>query len=484
MKRLIGCVLPLCMILLAASCDKDKKEKNSITYEMEDIVIPMTFDTFTSKDDVVIENEDTSLMCVRKSYLDDVLQKEVIDGFTYLAVWLAQNQYPFYRKVERSWTESSDDGDLVHMETSRADVSKCLSEGEYKLCTSIFVNERKKPRLNDSDGPINPQFYFDESTHEYHPVAMFVDIPDENIYGGMTYPLEFGDGASIMIEDMMATKGSVDPSITMKIEAKDKYIADTSSIKIGLEKFIVDAGVQLHIAIDVGVKWASKKVWLVRIYYPVPSLDEFKAVADAHFDADMKLVAKAKVGGELPEKFQEFPICTFANVNVVFFVGPVPVIIDCAPQLILGCNLEGAAGAGIYAEGKVESSLEAGGYYENGWHKVWNTKCDTQFSFGAEITGDLEAYVGLFVKVPVKIDKLVGPYVKVGPRLEGEVHGRGYFDLVGQDMKGEFEAKAGVSVGGEFGAEIKFMSWNIAKWTTRFDAWRYDFLDYKYPPED
>lgn len=485
MKRFISFILPLCLVIGAASCKKEgKEESNVLRYEMEDIVIPMTFDTFTNKDDVIIDSpKDTSRMSVRKSYLNDVLQKEIIDSLTYLAVWLAPDQYPFYRLVTGSETDESDE--YIHLKVSRADVSNCLGEGEYKLCTSVFVNPAETPRYS-STGKINPDFYYEEATGEYHPVAMFVDVPDPDLesIGELPLPLKFGDGSAILVEDMVRTKGGIDPSINMKLEVKDKFIPDTSIVKIGLERFIMDTGVQLHLAIDVGVRIASKEVWIFTVYYPVPTLDEFKVVADAHFDADMKLIAKAKIEGDLPDKFKDFPLFTFANLNMVFFVGPVPVVIDCCPQLIIGCDMYGSAGAGFYAEGKVESALEAGGYYENGWNKVWKHECNTEFDCGLEVAGDVEASIGLFVKIPVKIDKLVGPYVQVGPRVEGEAHGRGALSLVDGEAKGEFEAKAAVSVGGEFGAEIKFMSWNIAKWTVRFDAWKYEFLDFKYPSDN
>lgn len=117
MKASAKFLLLASFVLFAAamsSCNKSASTEDPTPPEehytsMNDIVIGMTFDTFLSPDDVVIENDDTTSMIVSKPYLES-LGKEIVEQITYIALWLAPTDYPFYRQVMKC-----EDADADHL---------------------------------------------------------------------------------------------------------------------------------------------------------------------------------------------------------------------------------------------------------------------------------------------------------------------------------------------------------------------------------
>lgn len=244
-KKLMAAALAICAIILAPSCGKDDPEQPEKEYTMEDIVLPMTFDRFLDKNDVVIENTDTSSILVSKVFLDEVVKKEIVPDLSYLAVWLKPNQCPFYRLV--TGFEDLGDGRL-RLEVEPADVSCCIPDGEYTFNTDIYRNEAETPRINGAGSPINSDYYFDPLNREYHPVAIFMDSAgqtplDEND----KYEINFESLPGPLLEDYFSQleeagnpdNWTINPSLTISFATKDKYFGkEESSAKTGLNSAV------------------------------------------------------------------------------------------------------------------------------------------------------------------------------------------------------------------------------------------------------
>lgn len=481
-------LLPLAVAF--SSCNKEKEEKGDKQYTMQDIVMSMTFDTFLKEDDVVIENEDTTSLLVSKEYMETVVKKEIVNEITYLAIWLKPGEYPFYRQVQ----DSQDAGDgRIRLLVIPADVSCCLPEGSYHLNTDVYRNEDEKPRLGGAgpNGTINSDYYYNPYYDEYHPVAIFSDHTGMTSVGaGESAEVNFANQSSPMVEDWETTKWTINPSLNIQWETKDKYFGggsdedDEEPFKIGLAYANLEASAGVRLTLDVGVKWNSKKVWFVTIWYPTPCLDEFAAAFNASFEAEYKAVVELNL---THEDEHDYTLFKCSAINAVFMIGPVPVLIDCEPEFIFRYEYSIGGGVGFANEGKISVGVEKGRQYKDGrWNNIENSKpFEAEFRNGIDIHGEFEGQLGLYLKIPLKIDKLVGPYLLVGTRLEAEAKGEYMVEVpysVKPDTHADFEASLDWWAGAEVGAEIKFMNWKIGSAAVEFQLFKKNL--FMWPEED
>lgn len=461
--------LMICAIVLIPSCRKDEPEQPEKEYTMEDIVLPMTFDKFLDMDDVVIENNDTSSLLVSKAFLDEVVKKEIVPDLSYLAVWLKPNQHPFYRLV--TGFEDLGDGRL-RLAVEPADVSCCLPEGEYSLNTDLYRNKAETPRVYGADGPINSDFYFDPFNREYHPVAVFFDSTgqtplDEN----EKYELNFESLPSPLLEDYFnqleeagdPDNWTINPSLTVSFTTKDKYFGkEESSAKIGLESAVLKATAGFRLTLDVGVHVKRKMVGFIPIYYPVPYLDEFAASGNYGFNANYNAIAEMRGAKKFGDDYVLFKV---KAINSVFMLGPVPLLVSADPEFIFRCKGEVSGGIGVRSVGKMEISREQGISYKGGkWRPIENKKPFTRdVQTGFNLNGQLSGQLGVFLKIPVKLDKLAGPYLSVGGQVEAKAEGNVMFEVPRKSEYPAVDFKAVIDMwaGAEFGAEIEFMKWKL-----------------------
>lgn len=470
LEKLMAAALMAFAIVLSPSCSKDDDpEEPEKEYKMEDIVLPMTFDKFLSNEDVVIENSDTSSILVSKAFLDQVVKKEIIPDLSYLAVWLKPNQYPFYRLV----TGAEDLGDgRVRLATEPADVSCCLPEGEFTLNTDIYRNEAEKPRMNGSGSPINSDYYFDPINREYHPVAIFLDSTGQTpLDNNDSYEINFESLPSPLIEEyfkQLEDSGNPDnwtinPSLSVSFATKDKYLGkEEDKSKIGLENAVLKATAGFRLTLDVGVHMKKKKIGIIPIYYPVPYIQEFAASGSYGFNAEYNAISEMRGTKKFGDDYVLFKV---KAINSVFMLGPVPLLVSADPEFIFRCKGEMSGGIGVRSIGKMEISREQGIRYKGGkWSPIENKKPFTRdIHTGFNLNGQLSGQLGMFLKIPVKLDKLAGPFLSVGGQVEAKAEGIIMFEVPKKSEFPSVDFKAAIDmwVGAEFGAELEFMKWKL-----------------------
>lgn len=494
MKTVVKLVLLAAMISLAATMSSCKKDDDTGSSEehytsMNDIVIGMTFDTFLTPDDVAIENDDTTSILVSKPYLES-LGQEIIEQITYIAVWLAPTDYPFYRQVMKS--EDADEGHL-RLTVTRADVSCCLPEGRYNLSTEIYNNGAEDPRIPRMGGAvrqINSDFYYDPYEDEYHPVAVFPDKRScAGVGDGDIYEVNYFNLPSPMVEDIVQQNWSINPSLNIKFDTKNKFFGgdegdDDSNFKVGLEYAKLEASAGVRLTLDVGVRMEEKDLWIVTIYYPCPYLEEFAAAFNAEFKAEYQLIAEFYA---YKSDDKDYPIFKCSAINSVFMIGPIPVLIDCEPEFIFRYEYDVMGGIGIANTGKIEVGCEKGRRYYNGkWSNIDNSKpLTSEFKTGFDLNGRFEGNLGLYLKIPLKIDKLVGPYLMVGSRIEAEANGQVMLEIPrkeGDPLSKDFHLSVDWWAGAQVGAEIKFMDWKIGTPAVEFQLFKKNL--FLWPEED
>lgn len=468
LEKILAAALMICAVVLISSCKKDDPEQPEKEYTMEDIIVPLTWDRFLKADDVIIEKNDTSSLLISTQFLNEVVKKEIVPGLSYLAIWLKPDQYPFYRLV----VGIGDEGDRQRLTVEPADVSCCIPDGEHSFNTDLYRNVMEEPRIVGSGGPINSDYYFDPVNRDYHPVAVFFDstgqMPlDEND----EVEINFKSLPSPLVEDYFSQFDSyvdpdnwtINPSLTISFTTKDKYFGkEDSSAKNGLKRAAVKATAGFKLTVDVGVQMKKKKIGFVPIYYPDPYVKEFAVSGNYGFSADYEAISQMR--GE--KKFgDDYPLFKTSGINTVFMLGPIPLLISADPEFIFRCKGSVTGGIGVSNIGKMEANREQGIQYKGGkWKPIDNKKpFKAEMKTGFNVNGTLSGQLGIFLKVPLKIDKLAGPYLAVGGQIEAKADGSVFFEIPRKSEWPTVDFKATIDMwaGAEFGAEIKFMKWKL-----------------------
>lgn len=470
--------------VIASSCRKDNPEEPEKEYTMEDIVLPMTWDKFLTNEDVVIENADTSSLIVSKAFMDEVVKKEIIPDLTYLAIWLKSNQCPFYRLV--TGCEDTGNGRL-RLAVEPADVSCCIPEGEYSLNTDIYRNEQETPRIGGADGPINGDYYYDPINREYHPVAIFFDEGGQTpLSDNDAYEINFESLPGPMLEDyfkQLDESGNpenwiIDPSLTINFVTKDKYFGkEESNAKIGFQKAELYATAGFKIILDIGTHWKKKKIGFFPIVYPEPFIREFTASGNYGFKSDYTAIAELRGKKKFGDDYVMFKC---KAINSVFWLGPVPLLVSSDPEFIFRCKGDVSGGVGVRSVGKMEISQEQGIQYKGGkWNPIHNKKpFKPEIHTGFDLNGTLSGSLGLLLKVPLKFDKLAGPYLAVGGQVDAKAEGVVMFEVpkTSEFPSVDFKATIDFWAGAELGAEIQFRKWKLASPTIQFKIFNVNFL--------
>lgn len=466
-------VLPLLLV----SCDKadisqGEDGERTDTLKMSQLVIPLTFDKFLDKSDVVICDKDTSAILVRNAYLQKTNNNDIIDSLTFIAAWLAEKEHPFYRRILR--TEIVDGGDLTKMYLGPADVSECLPAGTYDLSTELYYNKKERPRTND--GSFNELYYIDNETNVYHPISVWTRGGDgEN--AGDYLPCNYDSlGDYSLVEDMVADNFSFNPKLTTKLIRRKLYLnSDTTHQKIGFERIEVAIEAGLNFKLDIGTEHKQVKLFGIIPYYTMleyPYMKEFESSLSVDLKTDFKAVLQMTFA---KEKADDVHLGSLKAVDYIFMIGPVPVLISCNPEIVFGYNYRVGASAGLVATGKIDTGIKAGARYKGSWEPVWDSHFDKDLTFGFQLDGELYNLMGIFLKVPVYIDHLAGPYIKAGPCFETKINGQA---SIGDEEHNGITGSSDFLLRGEFGAEIKFLKWSLADWKTYFDFLKVNLVKY------
>lgn len=480
LNRHLAAALMICAAVLTSSCRKDDPEQPEKMYTLEELVLPLTWDKFRYNDDVIIEKPDTSSMIVSESFIDDVVKKEIVPGLSYLAVWLKSNQHPFYRLV--TGCEDLGDGRL-RLSVERADVSCCLPPGEYTLNTDLYRNAAEEPRIGGAGGPINGDYYFDPINREYHPVAIFTDgeagTPlDENDICEINFELLKSPLVEDYFKQLDEDNWSINPTLTISLTTKDKYFGkEESAAKIGIQNATLKSEAGFKITLDVGTHWKKKKLGFIPVYYPVTYLNEFAVSSSYSFSADYAAIAEIRGTKKFGDDYVLFKC---KAINSVFWLGPVPLLVSSDPEFIFRCKGDLTGGVGARSTGKMEINEEHGIRYKDGkWRPIDNSKpFKPELHTGFDLNGKLSGSLGLLLKIPLKFDKLAGPYLSVGGQVDAGAEGTVMFEIPKKSEwpTVDFKAKIDFWAGAELGAEIQFMKWKLASSKVVFKLFNVNLL--------
>jgi hypothetical protein len=168
-----------------------------------------------------------------------------------------------------------------------------------------------------------------------------------------------------------------------------------------------------------------------------------------------------------PNKFT-YPLAKFHGYTFTFMVGPVPVVVNCSPNMY--ARIDGKVTSDFMAGFKYEyeSTFKGGLSYtkDNGWSIIKDLKEEKNVFTFYKPTAEVhaEAGVSFFLGVDVMLYGVAGPSASVGPRLGATA------DLKAKAGEGlDLKAKVDLNINAEVGAKLSILGYDLAEYHKTFD---------------
>ena len=449
----------------------------------------LTYQDFNTPTDVVILNADTTEISVSK----DLADKLGISTFVNhpLGIWHQINQLPYARKA----TAEKLVGDRYILTVEPATLAELIGEKEVQLNTGLYVNndiqEGVVTRAGGVDMPAYAAKYVD-GNQVIHPAV--IHLTDPLGYGkGYHDPDEqptMTRGASddgcydyIVPEQMPVTRASAHHrimSLKQEIKTHKKFAmgeGNSDSLDFDL-KVPIDFELNYFITLNGGVDW--------KLCIPVPSVKKFEAGLDGKFAFSPELTVGFNKEFKIPDDKLKYNILDFEGYSFTFWVGCVPVVIKCQPNLYakIDGKVTGQAVMGIKYE--YENNFKVGVGYKkgDGWGVINEfNEVKNEVSFiRPQVRVHAEAGIGVYLGMDVMIYGVAGPTVAVGPRLGAEADLKVSPFESNWNEKTDFSANINLSVNAVAGAKLKVLGYELGEYKTTFRL-AGPWLLWKYPSD-
>ena len=481
----------------------------------------LSFYDFETTEDVTILNADTTQISVSKALAD----KMGIQSFLGHPMGIWDN--PEHRAYLRRATKEKLEGDRYILQVIPSSIAEVLAgnDKEYQLSTELYVNNdpaSTRTRAAENNTSEFAARYIDEN-NVIHPMVITYRraegdqsgmtrsaTEEEGIYG--TYLPE----QLLGMQDDPATREWYDDAWGFVQKVCGKVSNTFKDIAVGtvewfkkqtqeLEKWLnehteydinwsenntlinIDSSLDKKIPIQMGED--SKDTINVYVKAPVkfnlnynlvlqadgsvvkaPNLRRFEASVDGrfNFEPEVRIGFNGKL--KLPEDKQKMKLVEFDGITVVFTIGYVPFSVDFNPSMFLKFDAELGGKATMGVKYEFDSWFKGGILYKGYGDPMAITESKVTKSKVSFITPTAEftakAGVGLMFGCDIIIDKLAGPEIAVGPKLEAKA-GLTFAPLEKDPV--DFKASVDFSFAGEVGAKIKVWKWELAEWNVDLD---------------
>lgn len=447
----------------------------------------LTYQDFNSPSDVVILNADTTEISVSK----DLADKLGIATFVNhpLGIWHQINQLPYARKA----TAEKLVGDRYILTVEPATLAELIGEKEVQLNTGLYVNndiqEGAITRAGGVDMPAYAAKYVD-GNQMIHPAVIHLTDPlgygkgyhDPDEQPTMTRSAaDEGCYDYIIPEQMTATRASAHQrimSLKQEIKANKKFaLSEGDSLDFNLY-VPIDFELNYFITLNGGVEWKA--------CVPVPTVKKFEAGLDGKFAFSPELTVGFNKAFQVPGDKLKYNILDFEGYSFTFWVGCVPVVIKCQPNLYakIDGQVTGQAVLGIKYD--YENNFKVGVGYKkgDGWSVIDEfNEVKNEVSFvRPQVRVHAEAGIGVYLGMDVMIYGVAGPTVSVGPRLGAEADLKVSPFEKNWNEKTDFSANINLSVNAVAGAKLKVLGYELGEYKATFRL-AGPWLLWKYPSD-
>lgn len=435
----------------------------------------LTYQDFNSPADVIILNADTTEISVSKNLADKLGITTFVNHP--LGIWHQIEQLPYARKTI---TEKLV-GDRYILTVEPATLAELIGEKEVQLNTSLYVNNNIQEGAATRAGGVNMPAYaakYVDGNQVIHPAVIHLTDPlgygkgyhDPDEQPTMTRSAsDNGCYDYIIPEQMTATRASAHHrimSLKQEIKAHKKFAmgeGNRDSVDFNLN-VPIDFELNYFITLNGGVNW--------KVCIPVPYVKKFEAGLDGKFAFSPELTVGFNKEFKIPDDKLKYNILDFEGYSFTFWVGCVPVVIKCQPNLYakIDGKVTGQAVMGIKYD--YENNFKVGVGYKkgDGWSIIDEfNEVKNEVSFiRPQVRVHAEAGVGIYLGMDVMIYGVAGPTVAVGPRLGAEADLKISPFESNWNEKTDFSANINLSVNAVAGAKLKVLGYELAEYKATF----------------
>lgn len=285
----------------------------------------------------------------------------------------------------------------------------------------------------------------------------------------------------IIPEQMTATRASAHQrimSLKQEIKANKKFaLSEGDSLDFNLY-VPIDFELNYFITLNGGVEWKA--------CVPVPTVKKFEAGLDGKFAFSPELTVGFNKAFQVPGDKLKYNILDFEGYSFTFWVGCVPVVIKCQPNLYakIDGQVTGQAVLGIKYD--YENNFKVGVGYKkgDGWSVIDEfNEVKNEVSFvRPQVRVHAEAGIGVYLGMDVMIYGVAGPTVSVGPRLGAEADLKVSPFEKNWNEKTDFSANINLSVNAVAGAKLKVLGYELGEYKATFRL-AGPWLLWKYPSD-
>ena len=460
-------VIVAVIMAVVTSCDKPEPDNGDQNTPKAPLV--MTYQDFITPNDVQLLTSDTTSISVSKAYAEKMGITDFDDRA--VTIWRTIGTVPFVRIITGSKTEK----DEIILTTVKGEFCDMFENLDVSLETSLYVNRDYQPAVATRAGTnyevddVSSKYI--DATGVYHPAVI---IFSEDSPAAKSLQTKSGETknyftAEELIEDNFDFD-VIDVHSDFNLDFAYPKDDDDNSKATKAE---VEAA-KLHIKGKIGLM--AKLSAYARVNISWFSLKEF----EAGLRGEAEIAAKVGVGVEKSIKHEwDKVLLPLGEVYSVFWIGIIPVPYSVETSIKAAVEAEAAASIALYASYKYHAGFEKGCKYTAG--KGWEStskpgESESKFKLDAiKGSATVEAEVGAFYEVAVKLGGSAGPTFAVGPKLTAEAEASAAITNKGFEVNGS----AGVYIGlsGELGTKISILGYQLAKWSIGFDLFKLTLLE-------
>jgi hypothetical protein len=387
-------------------------------------------------------------------------------------------------------------GDRYELKVERSGLGEFLVGKSVGFDTSFFINENTSI-TRGADGDLSSRYT--DSENFIHPIGVRVIYrngePTELTRGMDGYESEYFTAEELL--GMNQTRGwlsdawdavknaakSVVSGHYFTIDKKGNIINIETAIKadpkFGSEGDTLNLHIKAPVALNLNYKFYLD---VDRDYVALPVVNKFDAGVDGRFTFKPQITIGFDKKKKLADVKKE--IWNFDAFSFTFAIGPVVFWVDVNPNMYLkfDASVTGAFYGGFKYE--YEKTFKAGITHSNGFKGYGNTevKKDEFTLLTPRGTFSADAGVSLMLGVDLMIDKVAGPKLAIGPKVQAKAA----MTLAPMDTKKPltFDASLKMGIYADLGVKLKFWKIDIAEWNTTFNLVKEKTLwSYTYPQD-
>ena len=452
-------IMAMAMVVMSA-CEKDDVLPEP---QPEDLVpFAMTYVDFITPNDVQILSADTTSISVSKEYAQKMGIKYFKDRA--VTIWRTIGTVPFIRII----TDVQENKNEIILTTKRGEFCDMFENLDASLESDLFVNKdyvaSRSNRNRAGEEVTDVSGKYQDNDGVYHPAVIIVEegSPAARSLQSRTGSIKNYFTAEELLEqnatfDVLNVQTDFKFDHKFPSDAKDNEAAMHLKGKVGLSA-------KLSGYADINISWFKLKRF------------EAGVKGSAGVSTKMSFGLQKEI-----EKEWETEIMPVGGHMFVFWVGPIPVPLVYESSINHKTKASATASLEVLASGKYQVSFSQGVLYERdkGWKDLsQKTKTEKYFKFdGIKGSAKVEASNGIYYEMGIYLGGSAGPEFSFGPYVSAEAEVSSTMDVVNQQIKVEGSVGAYAGLAGEVGAKIKVLGYQLAKWSTAFDVFKFTLFE-------